>query len=227
MGLFSSLSVGMRGTKAVNKIRNGGKAKISYAMVSMLIISLQEAKAKLTPDKYKAVEDLFMEFQKCSTTYEVGLEGYFELCKDVILKFDAIAPYELYSGGSELEFSFLMDDIRKGENEKHQFIKEVMHESLIDSYSIDENYISTLLEGNPMATREDAVDFYKVLIEAKINGKKSALDRFDSLVDKIAERNPQIAIFIVPYFCGALFPNGIISKEESTALSEKYIQKLL
>lgn len=67
MGLFSSLSVGMRGTKAVNKIRNGGKAKISYAMVSMLIISLQEAKAKLTPDKYKAVEDLFMEFQKCST----------------------------------------------------------------------------------------------------------------------------------------------------------------
>lgn len=30
----------------------------------------------------------------------------------IIKKFDAIAPYEKYSGGNEIEFSFMMDDIR-------------------------------------------------------------------------------------------------------------------
>lgn len=227
MGLFSSYFLGAKGIKAVNKIKNGKKSKISYAMVSMLIINLKDAKSKLSSDQYKAIEDLFMEFQKCSTTFEVDMEGYFEMCKEVILKFDAIAPYELYSGGSELEFSFLMDDIRSGEEKKQKFVQDIMHESIIESYSIDENYIKTLLEAIPMSTREDAVGFYKVLIEAKVSGKKAALVRFDKLVDEINERNPEYAVFIVSSLCGFLFPNGIVSKEESTALSNKYMEKLL
>ena len=218
MGLFT----GIKAMKAIQKIKNGGKAKLSYAMISSVIINLQDAKRKLSSEKYRAIENLYFDFQKCNTLFDVDTEGYLRLCEDVIKKFDAIAPYELYSGGSELEFSMLMDDIRKADRQK----SETIHESIADSYEVDEEYIKSLLAGNPIATYEDAVDFYKVLVEAKINGKNAALRKFDAFVDQVAKRNPQNAMLIVPYFCGALYPNGIVSKEESNNLSQKYIQKL-
>lgn len=218
MGLFT----GIKAMKAAKKVKNGGKAKFSYAMISMLIVNLQDAKAKLPPEQYAAVEKQFMDFQKCDTLFEVDVNGYLELCDDVIKKFDAIAPYEKYSGGNELEFSILMDNKRKEENRK----KEIVNDSLSESVKINEEFIKTVLAENPMASREDAIEFYKVVMEGKIKGKQAALKRFDTFVDDVAKRNPQNAMLIIPYFCGALNGGGIISKAESDDLSQKCFQKL-
>lgn len=108
MGVFS----GIQAMKSVSKLKSGGTAKLSLAQVSNLIINLPDAQKKLSPAQFNSVYALFREFQKCKTKHEVDLSGYYAMAVDIIKKFDKIAPYEKYSGGNELEFSFLMDEIR-------------------------------------------------------------------------------------------------------------------
>lgn len=219
MGLFT----GLKAMKAVKQIKNGGKAKLSYAMVSMLIINLQDAKAKLPPEKFAAVEKQFMDFQKCDTLFEVDKEGYLELCNDVIKKFDAIAPYEKYSGGNELEFSMLMDDVRKEESKK----KELIDKAFSDSFDVDEKFVKALLAECPMATRQDAVEFYNIVMVSKVRGKQVALKRFDNFVENKAKGSLQDAMMVVPYLCGSLYPCGVITQAESNDLGKKYSNKLI
>ena len=49
---------------------------------------------------------------------KMDLNGYYETATYIIKKFDVIAPYEKYSGGNELEFSFLMEEIRNDSDKK-------------------------------------------------------------------------------------------------------------
>ena len=47
----------------IQRIKNGGVAKLSISQVANAIINLPDAKAKLNPEVYKKVEDLFVQFQ--------------------------------------------------------------------------------------------------------------------------------------------------------------------
>lgn len=199
-------------------------------MITMIIINLQDAKAKLSPGKYEEIKTLFDEFQQCKTMFEVDYKGYIDLCEDVIKRFDKIAPYELYSGGNELEFSIYMDYFREREKTK-EILMENHREEIVSDFvkenGINKEYVKSLMNCVPDMLYEDAEAFYKILVEHDLFGKKAALSRFDKFVEKVKKEDGFRAAIIVPYLCGALVPNGIITSEESDAISKKYTEGIL
>ena len=108
MGFFSDI----KAIGTIQKIKNGGTAKLSISQITGLIINLADAKNNLPDSKYKQICALFDDLRTCNTKFEMNYEGYLQQAIDIIKRFDVIAPYEKYSGGNETEFSFLMDTIR-------------------------------------------------------------------------------------------------------------------
>ena len=112
MGLISD-------TKAVGdvqKIMNGGTAKLSYSQICNLIINLPDASKNLSPQEFNAVYHLFRDIRKSTTKYTVDQEGYYRMAVEIIREFDRIAPYEAYSGASEFETRMLMRMVRSMED---------------------------------------------------------------------------------------------------------------
>lgn len=98
----------------------------------------------------------------------------------------------------------------------------------------DDDYINYLMQNCHFLNREHATAFYGVLIANALYGKNKALDLMDQLFLKwinsethesinrpMEERiyDPQSKI---AFFCGVLFPNGVVTKEESDRLSKTY-----
>jgi hypothetical protein len=108
MGLIS----GIQAITAVQKIKQGGTAKLSIAQIAELIINLPDAQKNTTKDQFDKIYDLYREHQKCKTKLPHNYETYVATAIKIIKLFDAIAPYEKYSGGNELEFSYFMNEIR-------------------------------------------------------------------------------------------------------------------
>lgn len=94
-------------------------------------------------------------------------------------------------------------------------------------YAVDKEYIEYILQNNPLATYEDAKSFGEVLIENKINGKISAVQKFDAYAKSLIEKDPKHAMFVLPFFCGALVPNNIVTVDESNKISKEYTNLLL
>ena len=146
----------------------------------------------------------------------MDLNGYYETATYIIKKFDAIAPYEKYSGGNELEFSFLMEEIRNDSNKK-DICKDI-------SKKEDLEYIDYILKNSMgMINKEDATDFMDVLHTCTDFGKEKALEEFDSVVNKIIKRSdPVMVISSVSYLLGILNSNQVINKKEVNCLGDKY-----
>ena len=111
MGIFGDL----KAAKDVQKLKNGGTAELSISQITGLLINLIDANKKLSKEKYNEIFKLYSELRTCKTKMKMDLNGYYETAVDIIKKFDKIAPYEKYSGGNEVEFKFLMDEIRDDE----------------------------------------------------------------------------------------------------------------
>ena len=109
MGIIS----GIKAMSAVQKIKSGGAAKLTIAQITELIINLQDARKNTTDEQFKEIYTLYCAHQKCKTKMMMDYENYVMTAISIIKRFDAIAPYEKYSGGNELEFSYLMDEIRQ------------------------------------------------------------------------------------------------------------------
>ena len=102
--------------KDVSKIKKGGIAKLSISQITGLIINLPDARKNLSPSKFNEVYFLFRQLRTCNTKTQMDIDGYLKQTIEIIRKFDAIAPYQKYSGGNEVEFSLLMDDLRNNWN---------------------------------------------------------------------------------------------------------------
>lgn len=111
MGIISSIQA----MSAAQKIAQGGIAKLSIAQITDLIINLQDAQRNTSPEQFRAIYNLYREHQKCKTKTPHNYQSYVDAAIKIIKKFDAIAPYEKYSGGNELEFAYMMEDIRNEE----------------------------------------------------------------------------------------------------------------
>ena len=111
MGLFADI----KAIGAVQKIKNGGVCKLTIAQITGLLINLPDAEKNLSKQEFDQVYALFKEMRKCNTKMQMNIELYLDTAVKIIKEFDKIAPYEKYSGGNEIEFSFMMADIR-GEN---------------------------------------------------------------------------------------------------------------
>lgn len=113
MGLFSDI----RAVRAVQKIKKGGTEKLTISQITGLLINLPDAERNLSKKEFEEVYALFKEMKTCNTSMQMNIELFMDTAVKIIKRFDRIAPYEKYSGGNEIEFSFLMEDIR-GENYK-------------------------------------------------------------------------------------------------------------
>lgn len=144
MGLISNL----KAISAVKQLKQGKTASLSLAQITSLIINLPDAEINLSEAEFSGVYNLFNEFKKCTTMLSIDLEGYYEICLKIIKTFDAIAPYEKYSGGNELEFSFLMDEIRSSNESLEKNNSSIPQKS-------EEDYIKNmnLLEAHKMVNQ--------------------------------------------------------------------------
>lgn len=152
--------------RAIKKIMKGGTGKVSYAMICNASINLWDAKRKLTSEQFDQVKKLYDNFMTCKTKFSVDLEGWWTLAKDVIDRFDEIAPYEKYFGGNEFEMAILQN-ARKKEEKAVQ----------IDQKGRD--YIEYLVESGTRAklTYSEAEDIYLIIKNYNEVGKENALKK--------------------------------------------------
>lgn len=210
MGLFSDILA----ISNVQKIKNGKTAKLSMSQITGLITNMTDARNNLNREDFQKVYKLFLELRKCTTKLELNYENYIEVAIDIIKKFDKIAPYEKYSGGNELEFSFFMKDIRESQN--YEFNME------------ESNYIEYILtSSNNIIDVEDAEEFINVLRAYSQQGKTKAIDEFDFLAQKITERNDiSKSTAKVSFLLGVLNANNIIDENEMSIMKKQFIQEM-
>jgi len=224
MGFFADI----KAMKDVQLIMAGGTAKLSISQITSHITNLPDARKRLSKEEYESVYALFKELRKCDTKIEMDFFGYVETVKEIILKYDAIAPYEKYSGGNELEFSLMMDDLRKESSQPDLFemlnFKEIVFNDEARKYmkSIIENSSASMIIP---VSQEEAENIMKVIYHYHDYGKEVALREFDSVARKIIEREGigVVALMKIGYLSGILNTNGVLTIEESDEFSEKYI----
>ena len=221
MGLFD----GIKGMKEVNKIRNGGKGNLSIAQITNLIINLPDAKNKLSNDEYNQVYSLFNDLQKCNTKMEMGKEEYYNTAVDIIRKFDKIAPYEKYSGGNELEFSFLMDKIHNNDKENANKVKKIIDDTILPEELEYANVVAD--SSNGIVSREDSKEFIKVIHIYSVSGKEDSINKFKEMAQMLIDNNKIKAISQISYLLGVMNANKIISQSEMDILSKEYQDKIM
>lgn len=99
----------------IQRIKNGGSAKLSISQIVNLLINLFDANKNLSSQEFWGVYELFQSMRTRTAKEKMDMSQYFHLSIEIIKEFDAIAPYEKYCGGDEAEFAELMAQIR-GEN---------------------------------------------------------------------------------------------------------------
>lgn len=220
MGLFSDI----KAIKEVQRIKNGGTAKLSISQITGLITNMSDAQKHLSPQQFEKVYSLFKEFRKCNSKIDMDIDTYYKIAVSIIKKFDMFAPYEKYSGGNELEFSFLMDEIRNSEtHSKKDFLDLDMY---CDSKDAEEDIKNIIINGAPLAiTREEAMAVLAVCLCNQVYGKEAALNAFDMLAKQIINKYSESeieALGKISFLAGVLCPNGVVSKAESDDLAKKY-----
>ena len=209
----------MKAIKDVQKIKNGGIAKLSISQITGLIVNMMDARQNLDSDKFQELYRLFTELRKCNTKIKMDIDGYTKTSIDIIKRLDLIAPYEKYSGGNELEFSFFMQDIRKDNIQTP--IEELSQEEI--------NYSKTIVaNSNGMIDQNDADDFIQILHSYRLVGKDITLENFENLKNKIIERSgPILSITKISFLLGVLNSNGIINENEMNVLGDKYQEEIM
>lgn len=109
MSIFSDV----KAAKDVQRIKSGGTASLSISQITNLLVNLPDAQKNLTHEDFRKVYSLYHELRKCKIKMQIDIDGYYDTAIQIIKRFDAIAPYEKYSGGNELEYSFMMEELRK------------------------------------------------------------------------------------------------------------------
>ena len=211
----------IKAIKGVTRIKSGGTAKLSISQITCLITNMPDARKNLSNSEFESVYALYKELRKCNTKMEMDTDGYVDTAVKIIKKFDEIAPYEKYSGGNELEFSFMMDDIREFSDESNIFNVQKRKEIVFDEE--DKKYMDYIMEqSSGQVNQDDARDIMRVIYYNHEFGKAEALREFDIIANKIIDKNGLAAMYKIPFMSGLLYPNGVVTKEESDELSRKY-----
>lgn len=77
---------------------NGGYSKLSYSQITCLIVNMTDAKENLESPVFERVLKLFYKLRADKKRIKMNIDGYYAVSIDIIKQFNAIAPYEKYSG---------------------------------------------------------------------------------------------------------------------------------
>lgn len=217
MGLFSDL----KAMKELQRIKNGGTAKLSISQITGLITNMSDAQKNLSSQEFEKVYSLFKEFRKCNSKIDMDIETYYKTAVTIIKKFDKLAPYEKYGGGNELEFSFLMNEIRNSESDDTNDLLNL--EMYCDCRDAEEDINNIISSAPVVITREEAKAILAVCMCNQVFSKKAALNAFDALANQIISENSEVvSLGKISFLAGILHPNGVVSKAESDDLGKKY-----
>lgn len=103
----------MQAISGIQTIKNGGQANLSIAQITSCIVNIQDAEQNLSRTEFEKVYSLFLQYLQKTTKTSHNISSYIETAISIIRSFDAIAPYELYSGGDPQECSALLSEIRQ------------------------------------------------------------------------------------------------------------------
>lgn len=217
MEFFSNL----KAIKEMTNLRNGGTATLSISQITNFIINLSDAQKNLSKTQYSAIYSLYKEMSKCKTKIEMDMNEYLKTAINIIEKFDALAPYEKYSGGNEMEYSFLMDELRKRKNTNSNL------DVCLDDE--DKEYVRYIVNQSlGVLTEKDAINFIKVLQNYQKYGKIGALSQFNIIAkDIIIEKPMNKSLPTISFLSGLLQANNILSEHESNYLTQKYTNLIL
>jgi len=90
MGLLSGISA----MRKLEKLKAGGKEKLSIADITNLIINLPDGNRNLPINQFNAVYALFKALQKCRTALEMNLDGYYKQAAIIIGIFNQVVSAE-------------------------------------------------------------------------------------------------------------------------------------
>jgi hypothetical protein len=215
----------VKAMKDVARIKSGDTAKLSISQIACLITNMPDAKKNLSSSEFESIYALYKELRKCNTKMEMDKYGYIDAAVKIIKKFDEIAPYEKYSGGNELEFSFMMDDVRTS-GESDIFDAQKRKEIVFDDE--DQKYMDYIVEQSfGKVNQDDVHEIMRIIYHYHEYGKDAALREFDIMAKKLIEKNGLNAIFKISFMSGILYPNGILTKEESDTLGKKYAEQIV
>ena len=226
MGLLSSLDT----IKELGKLRNGEKATLSVADIVNTITNMPDAKKNLTKEEFAEVYELYNKLTKIDIKIKIVSEQYLNLTKRIIMAFDKIAPYDKYCGSNKEDYAIMLQDFRSQKLD-NRILKELVH--LYSIYRVDyEPYVEYLTE-KPIRCISIPVIYAKafagILVVDMVLGKEAALNKFNAFVNYLIDilsngldENPINTRCCISIFCGALVPNGILSKDECRELSEFY-----
>lgn len=79
----------------------GGYAKLSYSQITYLIVNMSDAKENLEAPVFEKVLKLFYKLRSDRKRIKMDMDGYLAVSIDIIKQFNAIAPYEKYSGNTD------------------------------------------------------------------------------------------------------------------------------
>ncbi len=227
MGLF-----GNRIMRNVRKIYNGGTAKLSVADISNVIINLFDAKRNLTPEQFSGVHVMYKKCQEKTEMRLLDKDAYLETALNLILEFDKAAPYEYYSGGQTQQWASALNTLREEEQAKRKNNYQFLLICLYEEECTDKHrgYVSYLRKSCPTLTLPQAKAFMGILILNDIKGTDYSLKAFDKLINcwisNLSADELQSMVLSVPFCCGTLSSNRVISQAQSDSLSKQYCDSI-
>lgn len=97
----------------VQRIKNGGTARLSVCQITSLIVNMSEARQRLPDHNFNDVYALFKRLRKVKKKRRMDIYGYYDLSSKIILLYNNLAPFTLYSGNSPEDAAVLMKAIEE------------------------------------------------------------------------------------------------------------------
>lgn len=226
MGIFSDF----RAIAEVQKLKAGKRANLSIAQIVVVITNMSDAGKNLSKEQFAEVYALYSEYRKYKTKLNISMDDYVNIAIKIIKSFDAIAPYEKYSGGNASEFSLMMKELRDDITQDN--IKEELLGLVDMSGDSNNGYIDYLVENGNGLTREQAKCFVGITLTFERYGRDEALKRFKLYAEYLMSTADKKCAFdidvnwSISFLCGLLAANEIVTKEESDSLSNHYFHAL-
>ena len=153
------------------------------------------------------------------------MEEYYVIAIDVIREFDKVAPYEMYSGGSQIETSFLLNEIRSHEEENRTVVsKKLQDTSNIDFSQFNVKEVADHIVNNSygIATFETAEKYARILVVRQVLGRDAAMKEFGKfLSDNRVHYDSVNACGMNSFYIGCLHSDGIINEAEMEKMTEE------
>lgn len=96
--MFGRSSNAMKAMLEVQRIKNGGTARLSYSQIVCLICNTQDAQKNLNHDEFEIYKTIFSVFRGRTMCETVDINGYYTMCDIIIEQFEKYIPFLLIDG---------------------------------------------------------------------------------------------------------------------------------